>query len=253
MDIPESEADWRFAAVGRVKGDQRLWDAEVKDGSLLWQATLTPNAELGMVSFPTPHPAALAFNLAFEAARASTAMWSKVSFEGRKGRVSIARSSIPALFAYFEQAMAAAVFSFQVIEVYSNQTIARLAKFPMTVSRRKVEVTLSPAELERQLSTDEKMTVVLPHLVSAKSLKKTPVWASYRELKEIRDSTVHLKSIDQYVRNQIDKSSLYHRLLNQSPTTFPRTAISVIKHFSSPVPDRWVEAADVRLARIRKP
>ncbi|MFP5379216.1 MAG: hypothetical protein ACLGHP_05620, partial [Vicinamibacteria bacterium] len=78
-------------------------------------------------------------------------MRSKLTFEGRKDRATIAKASIPLLYAYFEQAMTAAVFSFQCIEVHANQTIARLAKEPMEVARRRGVVTLDPPELERQL------------------------------------------------------------------------------------------------------
>lgn len=170
MDISESEADWRFAVVARVKGDQRLWDTEVKDGTLLWLTTQTLDAEVGAISFPTPHPAALAFSLAFEAARASKAMRAKLVFEGQSGRFNVARASIPMLFAYFEQAMAAAVFSFQCVEVHANQAIARLARQPLNIVRRKRTVTLTPTELERQLSTDEKLTVILPELTSLKAI-----------------------------------------------------------------------------------
>lgn len=251
MVIPESEADWRFATVAKVKGDHYLEGQLVKDGTLLWLTTVTPSTGHGMVSFPTPHPAALAFSLAFDAARAAAAMRSRLTFDGGRGKVSVSSDSVPALFAYFEQAMAAAVFSFQCIEVHANQAIATLAKQAIDVPRRRGVERLEPEELERHLSTDEKVTLVLPGLTSAKSLKKTQYWASYRALKEVRDSTVHLKSANQYVRNKVDKSSVYHRLLNHAPLTFPSTAINVVRHFSAPGPERWVEAAAERLIRIK--
>ena len=250
MEIPESEADWRYATVGRVDGDQVVWGSLVKDRALVWLTTVTEYGRHGQVSFPTPSPAALAFNIAFESARAAMAMRARVVFEARgRPSKSVEQASIPMLYAYFEQAMASAVFSFQCIEAYANQTIARVVTGTMDVPRRKGVENLRPEELERNLSTDEKLTVVLPRALSMRSPKGTKVWPLYRDLKEVRDSTVHLKSGDQYIRGRLDRQSVYHRLLNRTAMDFPRTAVRMVRHFCPSAPDRWLEAAEERLVR----
>ena len=250
MVISEAEADWRHATVGRVKGDQEIHGGIVKDGTLLWLTTVTLD-QRGAVSFPTPSPAAMAFSLAFDAARAAVALRSQVNWIAvGKDERQLDPSSIATLYAHFEQAMAAAVFSFQCVEAYANQTIARLAAQPMDVVRRKGTERLTPAELERHLSTDDKLTQVLPRLLNVQSPKGRGVWAGYRDLKEVRDSTVHLKSADHYVRGKIDKETLYYRLLNRTATIFPRTAAHVVRYFSGNTSERWLEAAEARLSRL---
>lgn len=132
MQIPESDADWRLATVARVKGDQLIFGNLVKDQTLLWLTTVTEVGHHGEVSFPTPGPAALAFSVAFEAARAAIAMKPQITFVGRSvSGKSIETASIPALFAYFEQAMSAAVFSFQCLEAFANRVISDTVKSPM--------------------------------------------------------------------------------------------------------------------------
>ena len=253
MDIPESEADWRHATVGRVKGDQVVWGQLFKDKTLLWLTTETEEPLLGRVNFPTPSPAALAFSLAFDAARAAIAVRKQVLFSGRGNQTkSIDPTSVPALYAYFEQSMAAAVFSFQCLEAYANQVIARLATEPMGVPRRSGMEQLSPDQLERVLTTDEKLTVVLPQLMSVPSPKGRALWPQYRELKGVRDSTVQLKSIDHYVRGKVDRHSVYYRLLSRSPMVYPRIAAKLVRHFCASKPERWLEGAEARLA-LSKP
>jgi hypothetical protein len=253
MEIPESEADWRYALVGRVKGDQILWGNLFKDKTLLWQTTVTEYGRHGQVSFPTPGPAALAFNIAFESAHAARAMKSQIVFAGRgRDAKSIEAASIPMLFAYFEQAMTSAVFSFQCLEAYANRVISNSVTAPMEVSRRRGPEMLAPEELERNLSTEEKLDFVLPRTLAVRSPKGTKIWPLYRDLKEVRDSTVHLKSADQYVRGRLDRESVYHRLLNRDPIDFPRTAAKVVRHFCSSSPERWLEAAEHRLKNAAK-
>ena len=107
--------------------------------------------------------------------------------------------------------MSAAVVSFQCVEAYANQIIARLAKKSMDVKRRRGVESLTPTQLERYLGTDEKLTQVLPRLLSVTAPKRTKTWQPYRDLKKVRDSTVHLKSAEHYVRGGLDGDSLDHR------------------------------------------
>src|SRR5688572_21966069 len=117
MVVPETEADWRHAAVGRAQGDQVVWDRAIKDGALVWLTTVTTDRH-GAVTFPTPSPAALAFSLAFEAARAAVALRSQVPWRPAAARDQrgLDPQGVAMLYAYFEQSMSAAVFSFQCIE-----------------------------------------------------------------------------------------------------------------------------------------
>jgi len=109
---------------------------------------------------------------------------------------------------------------------------------------------LTPFQLERSLGTNEKLTAVLPKLLSVSVPERTQAWQPYRKLKKVRDSTVHLKSVDHYVRGKLDRESLYHRLLDRDPLEFPRTATRMIRHDCRQSPDRWLEAAEERLTKV---
>ncbi len=246
--IPESEADWRFATLARVKGDQVVQGSFVKDRTLLWLTTVTADSSGARRAFPTPSPAALALGIAIEAARTAAALRSHIEFSAGGD---IAPGSVGTLYTFFEQSMAAAVFSFQSIEAYANQVISRLATAPMDVPRRNGVETLDPDGLERRLGTDEKVHFVLPKLLNVPSPKGGQVWARYRELKSIRDSTVHLKSEDHYIRGRVDRESVYHRLLTASAASFPRAASHLIRHFCAAAPERWLELAEQRLKLLR--
>jgi hypothetical protein len=146
--------------------------------------------------------------------------------------------------------MIACVFSFQTLEAYDNATISARANAPSMITRCNTEVQLSPAVIERRCSTDEKLGLILPALLHVKSPKRRDVWSKYKELKNARDSTVHLKSEDHYVRGRPDKDSIYYRLLLRSPVTFPAAAIATIRYFCADQPERWLGPAEARLTTI---
>ncbi len=148
MQIPEELADWRCSKVFRVRGDQTINGQFVKDGTPGWLTTWTKDKVLGQLTFPKPRPAALAFNLAFESARAAVVSRARLSFKGSlRGPKAFEQEHVPTLYAYFEQMMSTVVFSFQCIEAYANEVIANNVKGPMDISRKNGIERLSTEEL----------------------------------------------------------------------------------------------------------
>ena len=142
---------------------------------------------------------------------------------------------------YFEQCMIAVTFSFQALETFCNHVIANELKGTFNLQRRKEVITVTPIELERLAATEEKLAIVLPQLLARATPKGKKVWDDFVRLKRARDSTIHLKSSDQYPPGgTIDKDSLFYQFLNRNATDFPKWAISMIKYFvlGSKLP-RW--------------
>jgi hypothetical protein len=251
MDISEIEADWRLAKVARVAGDQVLpGGTPVKDGTVLWQVTVTKDAQHGRVNFPTPSPAALALSISIAAAHSAGAHRNRVRYSARMvdGSLSTESADVSPLFAYFEQCMVAVTFAYQSLEAYSNQVISHAVKEQFALRRGKQTLLLAAEELERTASTEEKLSLVLPALMGVDSLKGKKLWQRFKTLKSVRDATIHLKSQDHYVRGRLDRESLYYRFLNGSAVEYPRIAVLLIRHFCAASPERWISFAEDRLA-----
>lgn len=154
---------------------------------------------------------------------------------------------LAALYKYFEQCMVAVTFSFQAIEAFANQLIIDGLSGTLRLERKDGPVDWGAADIERRCSTEEKVGVILPSITKVKSPKGTKLWQDFQELKDLRDDTIHLKSKDQYVRGRPDDQTLYFRLLNCDPLDAPRTGISVMKYFSTPVGLEWVKGAESQL------
>lgn len=121
---------------------------------------------------------------------------------------------LPGLFDYFEQSMVAVTFAYQALEAFANVIISNSPVKQHELERRTGTKTVSSEDLERMASTEEKLATFLPRLAEVPSPKGKAIWEKFRKVKAMRDSTVHLKSFDQYRRGEIDRGSLYHRFLN---------------------------------------
>lgn len=236
--------DWRIAAAARIAKDIPAAYPGVpshKAGSAVYQSALVQTDTGENVGFTLPSSTAMAINVAMNAGAQANKLKKMLVFDnvvtpnGAGKSVSNRVNSV--LYDFFEQCMVSVTFSYQALEVFSNHTIARELKKAMTVKRRKKRILLSPEDLERQLSTEEKLSVVLPEIRNLPTPKGKQPWESFKKLKYARDATIHLKSKDQQV---VDRESLFFVFLSQDPESFPRAAVEMIRYFTSTNEPRWL-------------
>jgi len=97
---------------------------------------------------------------------------------------------------YIERMIEAIVLAFSAIEAFANESIPN--DFIFTRHKRS-EVILEAANkqtIERDLSTDEKLSQVLPKVLDCQSPKSSQCWESYKQLKKVRDRIIHMKTED---------------------------------------------------------
>jgi hypothetical protein len=236
--------DWRIDTV--VQLAKKHGDAPV--GSPVLLLSLAKHKKHNYLSFVTPSAAALCLNIAIEAAARGEAIRPRLSLrpmltpDGKRGS-QVVEESVSDLYYFFEQSMISVTMSFQTIEVFANAIIGRRATKNIVVKRKGGEKNLTPAEAERELSTEEKLGQVLPNILSVSSPRGNRAWQSFKILKQGRDATVHLKSRDIYTRNDVDRESLFFYYLNHEARSFPTAAIKVMSHFFPKDLPRWLRHA----------
>jgi hypothetical protein len=241
--------DWRLQAATRLAADVPAaypGGPSHKAGTPVYLATSTEMAGHPNLGFRTPSATALALNSAFRSSERAVVLWPQIEFDTTQtpqgSGTSVRLLDMPVLFDYFEECLAAASASFQAIEAFANETIGRYLKGTFTIQRRKGSEVLDADEIQRTLSTDEKIATVIPALLKKTTPKGRVEWKYYKELKGVRDASVHFKSADQYPPGgKTDKHSLYYRLLNNNPKRFARTALALIwnLHADAETP-RWL-------------
>jgi len=236
--------DWRYAAASRLAKDVPAaypGGPSHKAGAPVYQSALVKTVDGENIAFTAPSATAMALNVARKAANHATTLHEQLEYRRvvtpdgpGKG---ICTSSDSRLFDFFEQCMVSAVFSYHALEVFCNHTISREVNQAVDVKRRGKRSSLRPSELERQLSTEEKLSQVLPKLKGLPTPKGKAVWEPFKRLKEVRDSTVHLKSGDQYT---IDRESLFFQFLSRRANEYPAAAVAMIRYFSPEGEPRWL-------------
>jgi hypothetical protein len=242
--LDDGLGDWRIQAASRLAEDVPAafpGGPSHKAGTPVHQATSTRVHQKQPIGFVTPSATALALSVAIKASIQAKELREELTFDevltpDGKGR-SVGFNNIAPLYDYFEYCMIAVTFSFQALETFSNHTIASRLKGTYNLRRRDGTRTVTHMELEREASTEEKLATVLPDILGKKSPKGGTVWQNFVKVKRARDSTVHLKSLDQYPNQHskvgTEQDTLFYQFLNNDPTDFPKASIRVIKYFVS--------------------
>lgn len=232
------EIDWRIEAEAELsEGLPPAFPGgpSFKPGDRVILMTMTRDSTGQPFGFVTPSATALALSIAMDAAKKAKHL--QESLEHRYGpspdgtAKTIHTKHTGKLFKFFEQSMIAVTFSFQALESFCNHSIRRNVQEPINIRRRKTVVTMTPEELQRELSTEYKLAKILPKIYKTGTPSGKAVWEKFKNLKAVRDSTVHLKGADQVPMGKVDKSSLFFQFLNNHPNDYPRTASDLINHF----------------------
>ena len=111
----------------------------------------------------------------------------------------------------------------------------------MTIlSKRSGDRPRTPEEVEREVSTDEKVRRILPDLLALPTPAGKGTWDCYLAIKHVRDAVTHFKRRDQMP--QAERSHEPTALLDLYTLDcfkLPEDAAKVLTYFQSPVP-RWM-------------
>jgi hypothetical protein len=242
------KGDWRIAAIATLAKDIPAaypGGPSHKAGAQIYQVESIINSDGENIGFITPSATAMALNQAIKASAQAKDLFDKLTFDNvatPKGPgKSISKDKISALYDFFEQCMVSATFSFQSIETFCNHTISRELKTNFRLKRRRKWYNFTPKELERKISTEEKLATVLPKIKSVSSPKGKKVWQEFKVLKETRDATIHLKSTDLETSENVKNDALFFQFLNHKSEEFPKAAVEMIRYFMKGKEPRWLQ------------
>ena len=230
--------DWRVWKAAEVAADAAPMypgGTDIRAGDYVYVVTRLEKSVLGDIAFVTPSPVMLALDAAIRAAKEAVSLRGVIQIESTpqpNQPPDISPKQLPELYRFFEQAMIAVTFSYQALEAFANEIVTNELKGTIKLNRGAKVLELNAAEVERKATTEEKLGVILPKVLKVKSPKAVAVWQGLKHIKDSRDATIHLKSIDQYVLGKPDEQTLYFRLLNADPISFPRAAIAMLKYFN---------------------
>ncbi len=135
------------------------------------------------------------------------------------------------LFDFFELMFGQIIFSYSALETFSNIMIPKEYKFQLNRIDAKSTKEYNKDQIERNLSLDKKLDLVLPEVLLVNSPNNgSEMWKKFELHRKLRNRLIHLKSIDMTSTGP-EIETIWGDLLRNHKTDFVSQAHSLIGHF----------------------
>ena len=237
--LEESDNDWRMHDVGFLSEDFKLpgTDQIAAKGSQITFRSITQLTKNKQLSIALPNATALCLS-------SSKRNWKEAQEIRKKSNIDksikeeVSFCTTTESFDYIERVMESIVMAFTALEAFVNENIPDDYEYQTHRKSKIILEVLDKKAIERWLSLDEKLSIVLPEAKSIDSPKGSKCWQGYRELKTARDRIIHMKKEDRRSSGP-DIPTLWHKLFKiNSPYI---QAKEVIDYFvkKTEVQPRW--------------
>lgn len=145
---------------------------------------------------------------------------------------------------YIEDVCAAIVFAYSALEAFANESIPDTYEYKTQRPDKRCLEIYNKEQVERNVSLDTKLSVILPEVLSVKSPKgSSRVWDDFKQLGDIRDRIIHMKSGDRKSSGPDEKTIWNAIFASVSPPH--QVAKEVLNFFlkSKEVLPTWLEHA----------
>ena len=175
----------------------------------------------------TPNNISLSLNLMKKSYKRSKKLLKILLSKSDSKIIQLVEEDKETLYDYFEEITTSIIFSYISIEAFVNAAIPEDFMYEK-INEKKVKESWNKENIERWLSTSEKVSDILPRILKTNEIKKEDFWVRFKELEKIRNEIVHQKTIED---GTLLDSELYNKLL--SPDIFRKisSSLSVIKFF----------------------
>ena len=207
------EVDWRLKVTATVSKDTVLpWNGHrVQKGDRLKVVSVVDLPKKRTLTIPVPNMTALYISNSQKAWGQYWELRKENKIDSPLKKSVVFKDDVIA-FDALELIATSVISAYTAIEVFCNDSIPEPHEF---WHQKRSEVILEKSakkDIERYFSTERKLNDILPDIYKVNTPKgKSPVWVSYKKLKECRDGLIHVKSHE--TRSAITgKSNLWDKL-----------------------------------------
>lgn len=131
------------------------------------------------------------------------------------------------LYEYFESITTSIIFAYIAVESFTNAAIPEDYIYEK-INDRKIKESWNKENIERWLSTSQKLCEILPVVLKTNDIKEQEFWFKFKKLEQIRNDIVHQKTIENGTKLDSD---LYSKLLEKDVFKIIASSLSVIEFF----------------------
>jgi hypothetical protein len=196
MSTEKTEDDWRLHLTVRLSEPWTSpWSGETSPvGTRITLSSVVTLSKKKQITIPIPNATALMLSAAEHAYNSARKIRDQCAID-KSLHQHVAFQDDAQTFDYLEGKVVSIVLAYTAIEAFVNEVIPEDFSYTRT-KRDGSQEQLNKSVIERHVNMDEKLCTVLPSVLSCLSPKGSRCWQAYRQLKEIRDRVVHMKTED---------------------------------------------------------
>jgi hypothetical protein len=211
--LEENGNDWRMQDVGFISEDTFVSSINqvVQKGSQITRRSMAKLNKNKFVSIVLPNATALCLSSSKRSWNDAQRIRKISNIDGSiKQEVEFATTADS--FDYIERVMESIIMAFTALEAFVNENIPDDYEYHSNKKNTIILEIMDKQAIERWLSLDEKLSVVLPASRNVESPKGKKCWQGYRDLKTTRDRIIHMKKEDRRSSGP-EIPTLWHKLL----------------------------------------
>jgi len=231
--------DWRMHDVVFVQEDTFIAAVNqvAKKGSQVTRQSIAKLNKNKNLSIVLPNATALCLSSSKRSWNSSQKIRKKSNIDSSKKK-EVSFLTTTDSFDYIEMVMESIVMAFTALEAFVNENIPDDYEYHCNRKSELILEVMDKKAIERWLSLDEKLSIVLPEARDVESPKGKKCWEGYRDLKVTRDRIIHMKKEDRRSSGP-EIPTLWHKLLKaNAPHVQAKEMISYFVKRTNETP-RW--------------
>ena len=221
--------DWRFHAASTLAKDLTSpYSCTAHKAGEVVKTVVQVGYLKGSIWFGVPNTTAMFLNLSQELYEIAKNIFESLPIK-RKHKVTQSLESGKEIFDYFERLFGSIVFAFTAIESFANEYIPDDYVYIRNEPNDSKE-SLDKSEIERRVSLDEKISIILPDVFNIQFSKQKKVWHEYKKLENRRGRIIHMKSVDRKSSTK-DKETIWNVLITEPIFNGQKIAKDLIFYF----------------------
>ncbi|XDD52969.1 hypothetical protein AB3N62_10795 [Leptospira sp. WS4.C2] len=180
-----------------------------------------------VINFPAPNNISISLSIMKKCLSSARELHKKILRSSTNQKIEITEMLKPDFYNYFEQIQTSIIFSYIAIEAFSNAAIPDIFLFEK-VNEKGIKETWNKENIERWMSTSEKVSNILPTILKTSDIRNENFWSNFKDLEKLRNDIIHQKTIEK--GNKLDVE-LFHQMLNPNVINKITSSIKVIEFF----------------------
>lgn len=209
--------------------DERSIKLHAKDTNKIYffgKGKQAKHADKSIIYF-SPNNISLSLSLMKKSYKKSQKQLNKLLENRNEKLIKLSENDKDVLYEYFESITTSIIFAYIAVESFANAAIPEDYIYEK-INDRKIKESWTKENIERWLSTSQKISEILPIVLKTDDIKEQALWLEFKKLEKIRNDIVHQKTIESGTKLDSD---LYNKLLEKDIFKTISSSLSVIEFF----------------------